>query len=77
MGAAVTLRRLPDLDDAQITVFLTNIGQGDAIAGTGLHPRDGNRIRAAHVQIWWNGNRELTRGGTILWWITDILALFT
>lgn len=61
-GTSLRLRRLSDGEDAHITLFLMDIADGEKITGTGLNPLDGNRIGAAHVQIWWQHKQHITRG---------------
>lgn len=54
------LRRAPIGSAAEIEVFLLPIQQGELMIGTGRRELDATPIGAAHVQVWWNGRRELT-----------------
>lgn len=63
--AALRLRFAPPGSMADITVHLLDIPMGGQIAATGLDPLDGSPIEAALVQLWWNGNLDLTRAAIV------------
>lgn len=63
--AALRLRFAPTGQMADITVHLLNINMGERIDRTGLDPLDGTLIEAAVVQLWWNGNLDLTRAAIV------------
>jgi hypothetical protein len=63
-GARVWLRNTADRPDIQ--VLLLDIPKRSVLSGTGVDGLDGNRIDAAHVHVWWNGRREITRGAIVI-----------
>ena len=63
--AALRLRFAPVGEMADITVHLLNINMGGEIDHTGLDPLDGTPLEAAIVQLWWNGNLDLTRAAIV------------
>jgi hypothetical protein len=63
--AALRLRFAPPGTMANVTVHLLNIPMGGRIERTGLDPLDGSMIEAALVQLWWNGNQDLTRAAIV------------
>lgn len=64
-GADLRLRRVGPDEAPQITLHLLDITHGQPIVRTGLTPLDGTPIEAALVQVWWNGDNELTRGAIV------------
>lgn len=65
-GGSVQLRRLPDGEEAHVTLYLSGIREGEPISGIGLRDVDGAILQGAYVHIFWNGARELTRGLIIM-----------
>ncbi|MEM9583483.1 MAG: DUF2927 domain-containing protein [Pseudomonadota bacterium] len=65
-GAALRLRFVAADEDPHITVHLWDQGEGDTIRGMGLKQANGSILGAAYVHIWWNGDKELTRGVIIV-----------
>ena len=63
--AALRLRFAQAGELADITVHLLDINMGGVIDHTGLDPLDGTPIEAALVQLWWNGNLDLTRAAIV------------
>ena len=63
--AALRLRFAPTGEMADITVHLLNTTMGGVIDHTGLVPLDGTPLEAALVQLWWNGNLDLTRAAIV------------
>lgn len=63
--AALRLRFAPAGELADVTIHLMNINMGGTIDRTGLDPLDGSPIEAALVQLWWNGNQDLTRAAIV------------
>lgn len=64
--ANLRLRRVRPEQDAHITVHLWNQREGEPIKGTGLNGLDGNRLGSGYVYLWWDGNKNLTRGVILL-----------
>ena len=63
--ATLQLRFAPRGQIADITVHLLDIKMGGVIDHTGLDPLDGTPLEAALVQLWWNGNLDLTRAAIV------------
>ena len=63
--AVLRLRFAPRGELADITIHMLDINMGERIARTGLDPLDGSMIEAALVQMWWNGNQDLTRAAIV------------
>lgn len=63
--AALHLRFAPSGTMADVTIHMLDIPMGGQIAHTGLDPLDGSPIEAALVQLWWNGNLNLTRAAIV------------
>lgn len=59
-GAALRLRRAGKQEGADVTIHLAAIGEGDAIAGTGVAGVDGEIIGAALVTVWWDDALNMT-----------------
>lgn len=66
-GAApgMNLQRVPKSQAANIRVFLQPIRAGDAIRGTGFSQLDGIPIGAAQVQVFWDGDQNLTQAAIV------------
>jgi hypothetical protein len=63
--AALHLRFAPPGSMADVTIHMLDIPMGGQIDHTGLVPLDGSLIEAALVQLWWNGNMDLTRAAIV------------
>lgn len=57
---AIELRRTYKSGSADIAIYLQSIVAGDDITGIGVPELEGVEIGAAIVQVWWNGNLEIT-----------------
>lgn len=65
-GAALRLRRAGKREAADVTIHLAAIGEGDAIAGTGVEGVDGEIIGAGLVMLWWDDALALTDAVIVL-----------
>lgn len=61
----LNLRRVQKSAQADVRIFLQPIRSGDAIRGTGYPEMDGIPIGAAQVQVFWDGNRNLTEAAIV------------
>lgn len=61
----LNLRRVSKAQPSDIKLFLQPIRNGDAIRATGLRDLDGLPIGAAQVQIFWDGDLNLTNGAIV------------
>ena len=65
-GAALRLTRVTPQDDPHITVHFWDQDEDDIITGMGLTGVDGDHLGAGYVYIWWDGDKNLSRGVIML-----------
>lgn len=61
----LTVRRISKSAQPDIRIYLQAIGTGDAIRGTGYPAMDGVPIGAAQVQVFWDGDYNLTEAAIV------------
>ncbi|GGL76013.1 DUF2927 domain-containing protein [Wenxinia marina] len=65
IGSALQLSRAPG-KAADVVIRLIEVGDGEAVSGSGVPELEGEPMGAAYVYVWWNGRMEITEARILM-----------